>query len=269
MCRQRYGDGIRNGLRVGLLLAALVGLFHAVGVGKALLYLGSGRKRGQNGHAEFNAYRGLLGPVLRIGIGDRSRGSGALFIGIALLDRVFKVVAVFCRYLVAVRAAAQIKPVALLFKRRRCVIRLDGRRFKPIRNTLNFKVVERLHIVAVAGTYIRVMVIAFLLRSGRDIINRGFFFRKAVQNTRAAQNRTLVNDAADSIPQALGCILYLCVICRSQSGIRLMIAVFIVVVIVRFWQNIVCNARPLLRKFGALDHLLQNLLLCARQIVGV
>ena len=26
MCRQRYGDGIRNGLRVGLLLAALVGL---------------------------------------------------------------------------------------------------------------------------------------------------------------------------------------------------------------------------------------------------
>ena len=74
MRRQRYGDGIRNGLRVGLLLAALVGLFHAVGVGKALLYLGSGRKRGQHGHAEFNAYRGLLGPVLRIGIGDRGRG---------------------------------------------------------------------------------------------------------------------------------------------------------------------------------------------------
>ena len=66
MCRQRYGDGIRNGLRVGLLLAALVGLFHAIGVGKALLDLGGGRKRGQNGHAEFDAYRGLLGPVLRI-----------------------------------------------------------------------------------------------------------------------------------------------------------------------------------------------------------
>ena len=64
MCRQRYGDGIRNRLCVGLFLAALVGLFHAVGVGKALLYLGSGRKRGQNGNAEFNAYRGLLSPVL-------------------------------------------------------------------------------------------------------------------------------------------------------------------------------------------------------------
>ena len=64
MCRQRYGDGIRNRLCVGLLLAALVGLFHAIGVGKTLLHLGSGRKRGQNGHAEFNAYRGLLGPVL-------------------------------------------------------------------------------------------------------------------------------------------------------------------------------------------------------------
>ena len=269
MRRQRYGDGIRTGLRVGLLLAALVGLFHAVGVGKALLDLGGGRKRGQNRNAEFDAYRGLLGPVLRIGIGDRGRGRGALFIGIAFLDRVFEVVAVFRRHLVAVRAAAQIKLVALLLERRRCVVRRDGGRLKPVCNALNFEVVERLHIVAVAGTYIRVMVIAFPLRSGRDIINRGFFFRKAVQNTRAAQNRTLVNDAADSIPQTLGCILYLCIICRRQSGIRLMIAVFIVVVIVRFWQNIVRNSRPLLRKFGAPDHLLQNLLLCARQVVGI
>ena len=134
---------------------------------------------------------------------------------------------------------------------------------------MNFKVVERLHIVAVAGTYIRVMVIAFPLRSGRDIINRGFFFRKAVQNTRAVQNRALVNNASDSIPQTLSCILYLRIICRSQSGIRLMIAVFIGVVIVCFGQDIVRDCRPLLRKFGILDHLLQNLLLCARQIVGV
>ena len=275
MCRQRYGDGIRNGLRVGLLLAALVGLFHAVGVGKALLYLGSGRKRSQNGHAEFNAYRGLLGPVLRIGIGDRGRGRSALFIGIALLDRVFEVVAVFRRHLVAVRAAAQIKPVALLFERCRCVIRLDRRRFKPIRNTLNFKVVERLHIVAVAGAVVAV-VLARLRGISLGFISGGikygkFPFRQLVDDSGAIPKTGIVNRLSYCITQTLvGVFQIVCAVAvRCKVLVIKVFSAYIVIRIKLCRQNIVRNSRPLLRKFGILDHLLQNLLLCARQIVGV
>ena len=116
MRRQRYRDSIRNRLRIGLLLAALIGLFHTIGIREALLYLSGRRKRAQNWYAEFDTYRGFLGPVLRISIGDRGRGCGALFIGIAFFDCVFKVVAVFRRHLVAVRTASQIKLIAFLLE---------------------------------------------------------------------------------------------------------------------------------------------------------
>ena len=275
MRRQRYGDGIRNGLRVGLLLAALVGLFHAIGVGKALLDLGGGRKRGQNGHAEFDAYRGLLGPVLRIGIGDRGRGRSALFIGIALLDRVFEVVAVFRRHLVAVRAAAQIKLVALLLERRRCVVRRDGGRLKPVRNALNFEVVERLHIVAVAGAVVAV-VLARLRGISLGFISGGikygkFPFRQLVDDSGAIPKTGIVNRLSYCITQTLvGVFQIVCAVAvRCKVLVIKVFSAYIVIRIKLCRQNIVRNSRPLLRKFGILDHLLQNLLLCARQIVGV
>ena len=271
MCRQRNGDGIRNGLGIGFLLTAFVGFLHAVGIGKALLYLCSRGERCQNRHAEFYADCGFLCPVLGIGIGNGSGSRGAFFVGVAFFYCIFKIIAVFCRYLIAVGAAAQAEVVTLLLQIGCGILLSYGRSFKSALNSFNFKIIKSLNIVTVTGSVVPIILIFRIpfLSIGRGIINRKFAFRQLIQNIRAVAKSFIVDCLSDSIAQTLSGIFQIVCVIAFFCKIRIIkiFSAYIVICIELGRQNIICDGSPVAGKILVLNHCLQNLLLCFRQTI--
>ena len=268
--RQRDGDGVGNRLRIGLFCAGLIGLIHAVGIDELLFHMGGGSKRREKRNIKFHRNRGFFRPALGIGVGNRGGGGGALFIGILLFHGVFKVVVVFRRHLVAVRAATQGEAVALLLQTFDGIVICHLRTCETVFNTFDFEVIEKLNIVAITATLIHsVRRHPIIIGSCRYIIYREVPFRQAVQNAGTAGNGIFLNDITDSRPQAIGRILWICIICWSKAFIAFTITIVIVPIVECFRQNTVCNGDPLPGKFRVLNHCLENLLLGFRQIVGI
>ena len=211
--RQRNGDGVLNGLRIRFFFTGLIGFIHAVSIDKFFFHMGAGRKRRKDRNIEFHRNGSLFAPALRIGVGNRRRGGGALFVGIALFHGIFKVVAVFRRDLIAVGAAAQRESVALLFQTFDGIVIGYFRTCETILHTFDFEVIKKLDIVTVAAALIpAVLRHPVVIGSCRDIINRSFRIRQAVQNAGTVEDSIFQNDVTDSRPQTIGRILYILII---------------------------------------------------------